>query len=123
MHLIRPLLFHMNLYNLRIVASETLHVLLENRAWKILSRPPGNILRLAILVEVLALTSMMLLPTYRIFPCQKLCNAAIEVLSSKMVNRGERSNTYLIHVCTLLQSVECLEKIERKQKLSSERDC
>ena len=29
------------IYNLRIVGSESLHVLLENRAWRILSRPPG----------------------------------------------------------------------------------
>ena len=29
------------IYNLRIVGSETFHVLLENRAWRILSRPPG----------------------------------------------------------------------------------
>ena len=28
-------------YNLRIVGSEASHVLLENRAWRFLSRPPG----------------------------------------------------------------------------------
>jgi hypothetical protein len=39
---------HEFMYNLHIVASGTLDVLLENRAWRILSRPPGNILRLAI---------------------------------------------------------------------------
>ena len=31
------------IYNLRIVVSETRHVLLQNRAWRILSRPPGNV--------------------------------------------------------------------------------
>ena len=29
------------IYNHRIVGSETSHVLLENRAWRILSGPPG----------------------------------------------------------------------------------
>ena len=29
------------IYNLRIVGSETFHVLLENRTLRILSRPPG----------------------------------------------------------------------------------
>ena len=39
------------IYNLRIVVSGTLHVLLENRAWRILSGPPGNILRLLLLMR------------------------------------------------------------------------
>ena len=32
---------HEFIYNLHIVASETLHVIQENRAWRILLRPPG----------------------------------------------------------------------------------
>ena len=32
--------------NLRIVGSETFHVLLENPAWRILSRPPGILFQL-----------------------------------------------------------------------------
>ena len=30
------------IHNLRIIASETRHMLLENRAWRVLSRPPGK---------------------------------------------------------------------------------
>ena len=29
------------IYDLRVVGSETIHVLPENRAWRLLSRPPG----------------------------------------------------------------------------------
>ena len=53
------------IYNIRTVASETLHVLLENRAWRILSRPPGYILRVAILVDAQA-ASVLMMPTHRI---------------------------------------------------------
>ena len=90
------------IYNLRIAASETLHVLLENRSWRILSRPPGNILGLAILVHVSASISVMLAPTHRIFPCQKSCYTAIKVCTSKMSSStgswplaGHRTGPYL----------------------------
>ena len=51
------------------VASQTLHVLLENLAWRILSRPPGNILHLAILVNVRA-TSVLMMPTIEFSPAE-----------------------------------------------------
>ena len=35
----------------------------------------------------------------------------------KMLNRGERSNNYLAHLCKLLWNVDGFEKVE-KQKLS-----
>ena len=81
------------IYSLRIVASEFPHVLLENQVWRMLSRPPGNTLRLAILVDARA-TSLMLTPTHRIFPCQKSCNAAIEVFTSKPFLRVYRISWY-----------------------------
>ena len=40
-----------------IVDSETFHILLENRAWRILSRPPG----------IDARNSVMMTPTHRFF--------------------------------------------------------
>ena len=36
-----------------------------------------------------------------------------------MLNRGEKCDTYLTHVCRLLQNVDSLERIGRKQKLSA----
>jgi hypothetical protein len=72
---------HECIHNLRVVASETLYVLLENRAWEIVSRPPGNILRLANLVDARA-TSVLMTPTHIIILCEKLCNAATEVFTS-----------------------------------------
>ena len=32
-----------------------------------------------------------------------------------MLKRGERSNTYLIHICRLLQSNESVERIDKNQ--------
>ena len=93
------------IYNLRILTSETFHVLLENRAWRILSRPPGNILRLAILVDVGALTNVMLTPTHRIFPCQKWCNATIEVFTSNtksVAYSSQGSHTSQLDFCNRL---------------------
>jgi hypothetical protein len=36
----------------------------------------------------------------------------------KLVKKGERSNTYLTHVCRLSHRTECLERTDKKLDLS-----
>jgi hypothetical protein len=35
------------------------------------------------------------------------------------LTKGERRDTYLTHVCRLLQSVKCVERIDKKLKFSA----
>ena len=92
------------IYKLRIVASETLHVLLENWAWRILSRPPGTILRLVILLDACA-TCLLMTRAHTIFLCQKLCNAAIEVFTSikLTISMGYRTRRFNAALTSALQ--------------------
>ena len=53
------------IYNLPIVASETRHVLLQNRACRILSKPPGKVFYCWC-----ARNNVMMTPTHRILYCQ-----------------------------------------------------
>ena len=91
------------IYNLRIVASETRHVLLQNRAWRIVSRPPGNVFYCWCACNSIAMT-----PTHRFLCCQTWLKK-FSLQNSNILNSG-------ILICISIKTSKSFENYTRMYK-------